>query len=588
MSDVSINLGDTLPWVSEKFLGLIGKDYETVELKEWFSDLQKTAIIEASSVQCMGMRHPLPLSEIYQPTRLIVPGTMIDRVSSEFTFHDKMAASIAASDAIDDKVIAVDAFRRLGKSAIIFAGPGWGKTTFLKHVFMESVRSKGDELPTLFTLRRPTAVNDLIRFVSVVQRIQKREKRHKALLLIDGYDELSIQDRKRVSEAVLKFSATDVGPAYITCRDYYQVYELPSLQVRLDAFSLEDQYSYVTAFLKMYGSKLDSTKVVNELRARRFDDFLAHPLLLALACIVQTSAATITSRSVIKLIAHAIDVLTFRWDESKGVTREALLDGRDRMKLLRKLAFSFDSPRAPDKRVLPIAQRQLDLLRYDKLDATQVLLETAQFFGILVPSTDGWEFVHRTLHDFLAAQYWVETGEFYRTSKYKWNARTAYAACLIEDATKIMVQALANPEDGIETFVEILSNEPDFKHPVVAEAIVEYYVRNEVAHYYHDDSTTKASAELTQPFIRLASSKFLEYLLNTCLEKGTNRTARTIAGYCLYELYTRGLRLSGGTYKRAVEKLGSPEYAFNLLGVGYVRVKFLEPAAAGNDDRIII
>jgi hypothetical protein len=198
-----------------------------------------------------------------------------------------------------------------------------------------------------------------------------------------------------------------------------------------------------------------------------------------------------------------------------------------------------------------------------------------------VPSTDGWEFVHRTLHDFLAAQYWVETGEFHRNQQYKWNARTAYAACLIEDATDIMVRALAEPEDGLETFVEILSNEPDFKHPIIAEAIVSYYVRQRLSHYYHEDSPTKASAELKQPFIRLASSKFLEYLLNTCLDKGANPTARTIAGYCLYELYSRGQKLSWQTYKRTVEKLGSPDYAFNLLsGGGYVRVKFVEPESA--------
>jgi hypothetical protein len=346
----------------------------------------------------------------------------------------------------------------------------------------------------------------------------------------------------------------------------------------LDAFSLEDQYRYVGAFLKRYGSKLDPVHLVDEFRERRFDDFLAHPLLLALACIVKTSAAAITSRSVIKLIDHAINVLTFRWDESKGITREALLDGRDRIKLLKKLAFSFDTPRAPDKRVLPIAQAQLDLLRYEKLDATQVLLETAQFFGILVPSTDGWEFVHRTLHDFLAAQYWVESGQFFRTQKYKWNARTAYAACLIDDATDIMVGALTDPAEGIETFVEILSNEPDFKHSIVAEAILQFYLHQRVGHHYTQDSPTKATAELKQPFIRLASSKFLEYLLNACFEKGHNPTARTIAAYCLFELYVRGLKLTPGTYKRAVEKLGSPDYAFNLLGSGgYVRLSFLKP-----------
>ena len=74
-------------------------------------------------------------------------------------------------------------------------------------------------------------------------------------------------------------------------------------------------------------------------------------------------------------------------------------------------------------------------------------METARFYGILVPCEGGWEFVHRTLHDFLAAQYWVETGEFARVTSYEWNARTAYAACRMHDSTRILEAALAS-KDG--------------------------------------------------------------------------------------------------------------------------------------------
>ena len=43
-----------------------------MELKEWFRRLQTTALIQAASVQCLGMRDPVPFLDIYQPTRLIV------------------------------------------------------------------------------------------------------------------------------------------------------------------------------------------------------------------------------------------------------------------------------------------------------------------------------------------------------------------------------------------------------------------------------------------------------------------------------------------------------------------------------------
>jgi hypothetical protein len=63
------------------------------------------------------------------------------------------------------------------------------------------------------------------------------------------------------------------------------------------------------------------------------------------------------------------------------------------------------SRHVPEGRALTIAKEQLDLLQFDKVDPRQVLMETAQFFGVFVPSEEGWEFVHRTLHDFLAAQF---------------------------------------------------------------------------------------------------------------------------------------------------------------------------------------
>lgn len=69
---ITISLGDSLPYLEQRFLKLFGQDAETMELKEWFRRLQTTALIQAASVQCLGMRDPVPFLDIYQPTRLIV------------------------------------------------------------------------------------------------------------------------------------------------------------------------------------------------------------------------------------------------------------------------------------------------------------------------------------------------------------------------------------------------------------------------------------------------------------------------------------------------------------------------------------
>ena len=43
-----------------------------------------------------------------------------------------------------------------------------------------------------------------------------------------------------------------------------------------------------------YESKLDAKEVVDDFEARGFSEFLSHPLLLALACILKTSRARVS------------------------------------------------------------------------------------------------------------------------------------------------------------------------------------------------------------------------------------------------------------------------------------------------------
>jgi hypothetical protein len=579
---ISIDLGDTLPYLEQRFLQLIGKDRTNNDTASWFSSLQRTAILQASHVQCIGMHRPLLLREIYQPTRLKVRGPTNSREKLEsFPHQDKVSRSIAQAGATEERVIRVTEFVKRGENAIIYAGPGWGKTTFLHHVFLVSVQRQ-ELLPVLISLRRPTALQDLDRFVEIAKTIQKKQNKSETLLLVDGYDELPIEQRKRVSDAVLRYHALRIGSFYVTCREYYQVFEIVAPEVRIDGFNIEDQYRYVRTFLRAFGSSLDPVGVVNELHARNFEDFLSHPLLLALACIVKTSAMSVHSRSVIRLLERAIDVLTYRWDEEKGVDRplKTALDGRDRIQILKLIAYRSKSRHVPERRALSVATEQLDLLQFNKVDPRQVLMETAQFFGIFVPSEEGWEFVHRTLHDFLAAQYWVETGGFANSTSHEWDARTAYAACLMQDATSVMERALTTL-GGVESFVEILSNAPTFDHKRIADALINYYSEHGRAHYYEREGrdTLTVTANLEQDFIRLASTKFLDYGVERC-SAGRGKTTDAISGYCMLELHARGCGLSHSTYGKALSLYKSGTFTFNLLGSGLVRLESLDPARA--------
>src|ERR1019366_9870514 len=72
---VSINFGDCLPYLEQRFREMIGKDPASLETAAWLSSLQKTAMVQASHVYCVGMHSPLPFENIYQPTRLRIAGS---------------------------------------------------------------------------------------------------------------------------------------------------------------------------------------------------------------------------------------------------------------------------------------------------------------------------------------------------------------------------------------------------------------------------------------------------------------------------------------------------------------------------------
>jgi hypothetical protein len=585
-TELYTNVTAALSCAEEKFLQLFGGDNEGEQLADWFNRLQATALTQTTSVQCLGMRNPLPFDSIYQPTRIIVASDEeYSSAGSSFAWGDRVSRSILRGRAFNEKSITIDEFLQRDQDAVIFSGPGWGKTTFLHHIFRKTVK-KDDLLPILITLRRPNAVDDLEKYVRVCSRIQKKQHRACTLLLVDGYDEVSSDQRRRVSEALLQYQARRAGKFYLTCREYYQISQLSAPEVRLEAFTRDDQVRFVRAFLSTFGViRQDAGVVVTQLEERGFAEFLSHPLLLTLACIVKTSSTSAQPRSGLRLLQRALDVLCFQWDEQKNIDRQSStpLDGRDRVTILKNIAFTAKSPYVLRHRAEETARKQLALSGMDKVDPQQALMEIARFYGILVPVEDGYEFVHRTIQDFLAAQLWVEAGEFAKEVKHEWNARTGYAACLVRDATEVLKQALAAP-DGLPTVTEIIGNSASFDLRAIADALIKYFSANGRVLLYerraHDEVSSKYApriiGSLDSDFVRLANSRFLDFIIEYCCDKHS-RVADLLVAYSAIELYERRLKVMHQTYKKALAVYKTEIFTFVVPGAKQAQLQFLNP-----------
>src|SRR4051812_22489036 len=103
---LSIDLGSAIPYVVDRIQAVLGKDPGTVEFKKRVLSHSRKALEHASWIQCVGMRSPVPITSIYQPT------------------HFASLSHQGGFGSIDD-------FLATGHSAVVFARPGCGKSTLL-------------------------------------------------------------------------------------------------------------------------------------------------------------------------------------------------------------------------------------------------------------------------------------------------------------------------------------------------------------------------------------------------------------------------------------------------------------------------
>jgi len=515
---ISLDLGSALPYLEDRFLALIGRDVESRGARELIEKHLRLAVRDAAYVQVVGMDRPVSIFSIYQQTRLRRRGT-----------HGE---------------VEVDFSRILGEreNAVIFGGPGSGKTILTHYIFGQLSRSK-DHLPMLFTLRWPGASRDLALVVEHLQakRVSKAKHAH-VVLLVDGYDEIATEERRRIAQSLREFAALGIGNFYLTSRSFYDVVDIVAPRAEIAPFSRGDAEGFIEAFAGAYGVTTDPATLLEELDLHGFGGFSSHPLMLALVCILKSGPMPSLPRTAIGLIRRAIDTLTFRWDEAKGVYRESrlALDGEDRIRCMMRVAFGMRALIEPEQVVLSLAGDYLRLLQKN-LDPRAILMEIAQWYGMLVPtSEDQWTFVHRTLHDFLAARHWVEIGKFTpQSAAREWNARSAYAACLVPDASKHLVMALEFSPD-IGPFVECLHNGAVFDTGEVAVAVVEHFAR-------HETFSTRQEGQLTtfqtnQDFFRYASDTFV-VSLTVAGVSGTTPAHQMVLAYALAEVFRRALEL---------------------------------------------
>ena len=551
---VSVDLGSALPYLEDRLMRLFGKDAATKDWNDRLTRRMRRAGDQAARVQCIGMDRPISIANIYQPLRL--------RTHSEWT----------------QKPLFTDLFTLLDKEsdAAIFAGPGRGKTTLVSWVFLELLKRQTCAR-LLFFLRMEGATEELVELVDHLRRgkLPQVAKKDRVILLVDGYDEIDEARRKVVSNALADFRACGAGNFYLSCRTFYDVYDLKLAHYRLAEFSREDSLRFVRSFAAAYDCTIDADALLVQLEHRNLDEFARHPLMLTLVCMLKTTTHPELPQNALHLLKRAFDTLTFRWDEQKGVRREARtpLDGADRESCLLRIAYSMRGLVASQEEVERYTRQFLALIQRKNVDERQVLRECAQWYGVLVPADgDKWQFAHRSIHDYLAARFMVENGRFNPSRVRVWNSRAAYAACLSHDATKSMVWALDTAPD-MHAFSECLYNRAPFDVSEVAPAVIAHFGR--YRRFLYHRAARRVTVDCTDDFFNLASDQFLLALVTAGLvqrpgardssEISLGAAHDVVVTCALGTVQRRGGRVIDQTvYERALAVFGTPDFTFQI------------------------
>lgn len=210
---------------------------------------------------------------------------------------------------------------------------------------------------------------------------------------------------------------------------------------------------------------------------------------------------------------------------------------------------------------------ELERLAFPAVEPLDVLREIAQFYGMFVQIRDNWGFVHRPIHDYLAAQHSVRNGIFAEqlaNGLFPLDSRTAYAAVLADNATEALLKILSRSEtqDVVRTVREILLNEPDFNTAKVWPAMCQFTGRQQCEYEYDG---WRMKCDLRDEFITAAGSRFLQEVIRLGCSS-PNRTCDILVAYAVAEIRRRGVILRAETYTALLRRFPNKRMTIQVMG----------------------
>jgi predicted NACHT family NTPase len=313
---------------------------------------------------------------------------------------------------------------------MILGKPGAGKTTFLKHLAMQCLGSgfQAHRVPIFITLKdfaEARGEPDLLAFLhpwlnSSRTEIETILDNGRALILLDGLDEVREIDATHVLRQIQQFSERNARNAFvITCRIAAREYTFEQFtEVEVADF---DDVQIADVSGKWFHCQQDNVKAERFLQKLEENppirDLASSPLLLTLLCLVFEDAGDFPANRA-ELYQNGVDVLLKKWDAKRNIERHQLykkLSLKRKEDLLSQVAYRtfatgnyFFKQKEVERQIrdfienLPGASTDEEALN---LDSEAVLKSIEAQHGLFVERARGiYSFSHLTFHEYFAAR----------------------------------------------------------------------------------------------------------------------------------------------------------------------------------------
>jgi predicted NACHT family NTPase len=389
------------------------------------------------TMRVLDMSHPIGLNDIYTNVNILEKITGRRRKEIAELLQDCNSEDFhrfGRGKVTEKRVPGLDAVQKYNK-LMILGKPGAGKTTFLKHIAMQCIGGKfqANRVPIFVTLKdfaeaanQPSLLKYISKQFSVCGDVETLHttslheviNRGRALILLDGLDEVREEDNSRVLKEIRELSAQLPDNQFvITCRIAAREYTFDKF-IEVEVADFDDGQISTFAHNWFKNKAVKPNTFIKRLEDNnRIKQLAASPLLLTLLCLAfEESGDFPANRS--ELYKEGLDALLKKWDAKRGIYRDQVykkLSVQRKEELLSKIALTtfergdyFFKQKVAEQyitdyiRNLPDANTDAEALQID----SELVLRSIEYqHGLLVERAKRiYSFSHLTFHEYFTAR----------------------------------------------------------------------------------------------------------------------------------------------------------------------------------------